>query len=148
MCTKCCLNNTFESVVICLVGNSELHATAWGSSIGATEADWLQNIGTFFILDFSTLGFLSGGALSIGSSLALGGIVVNRHLSDDGHVVGDDLSVKALQLAVLIAGPHLLSNSVQHPLGVALLPGHVPAHRDLVVLVQNLESILLTLLGG
>jgi len=168
MCTKCCLNNTFESVVICLVGNSELHATACSSSIGATEADWLQNIGTFFILDFSTLGLLSGGALSIGSSLALGGIVVNRHLSDDGHVVGDDLSVKALpfwhlgvsllvnkfallkglQLAVLIAGPHLLSNSVEHPLGVALLPGHVPADRHLVVLVQNLESILLTLLGG
>jgi len=155
-------------VIISLEGNSELHATAWSSNSGATEADWLQNIGTFFILDFSTLCLLSSGALSIGSSLALGGVVVNRDLSDDGHIIVDDLSVTALpywhlggrllvnkfalfpglQLAVLIAGPHLLSSSVQHPLGVTMLPGHIPADWHLVVLIQSLESILLTLLGG
>merc|ERR1719189_2584575 len=168
MSTKCCLKNTFESVIISLEGNSELHATAWSSNSGATEADGLQNIGTFFILDFSTLCLLSSGALSIGSSLALGGVVVNRDLSDDGHIIVDDLSVTALpywhlggtllvnkfalfpglHLAVLIAGPHLLSSSVQHPLGVTMLPGHIPADWHLVVLIQSLESILLTLLGG
>merc|ERR1719189_3205213 len=168
MSTKCCLKNTFESVIISLEGNSELHATAWSSNSGATEADRLQNIGTFFILDFSTLCLLSSGALSIGSSLTLGGIVVNSNLSDDGHIIVDDLSVTALpywhlggrllvnkfalfpglQLAVFIAGPHLLSSSVQHPLGVTMLPGHIPADRHLVVLIQSLESILLTLLGG
>jgi len=155
-------------VIICLVGSPELHAavsSSWGST---PEAGRLNSISTLFILYFTTLSLLSGGALSIGSSLALGGIVVNRDLSDDGHVVGDDgiiftlpdwhlggvgvlnqfTLLNSLELAVTVTGPHLLSNSVQHPLGVTYLLGNWLTDWHLVFLVQSLEAILETSLGG
>jgi len=155
-------------VVICLVGSTELHATgSWNTNL-TSKADRLNNISTLFILYFNTLSLLSCGALGIGSGNTLGGVVVDSHLLDDGHVVGDDCSIitlphrnlgganlvnkltllPGLQLAVLIPCPHLLSSSIQHPLGVALLPGHISTDWHLVVFVQGLESILDTLLGG
>jgi len=155
-------------VIICLVWNSELHA-AVGSSLGGTaEAGRLNNIGTFFILYLNTLSLLSGGALRVGSSLALGGVVVNRDLSDDGHVVVDDDIIltlpdwhlgrvgvlnkftlfNGLDLAVIVTVPHLLSSRVHYPLGVTYLLGHLPTDWHQVFLDEVLETILDTLLGG
>jgi len=162
------LDDAFESVIICLVGGSELHAAAESSRGGTAEAGRLNNVGTFFILYFNTLSLLSGGALRVGSSLALGGVVVNRDLSDDGHVVVDDdiiltlpdwhlggvallnkfTLLNSLELAVTVTGPHLLASSVQHPLGVTYLLGYFPTDWHLVVLEEGLETILDTLLGG
>jgi len=155
-------------MIILLVGNSELYATSRSCWVTTAKAGRLNNISTFFILNLSALTLLSGGALGIGSSNTLGGIVVDSNLSDDGHIVADDLVIStlphrhlsrvlflhqgalfpSLQLAVLIASPHFLTSSVQHPLGVTMFLCYIPTHRNLVVLIQSLESILLTLLGG
>ena len=161
------LDNTLESVIILLVRSSKLHATARSCWSGTPEAGRLHSITALFIIKIHTLGLMCGLTLSIGSSFTCGLICFYRDLSDDGHVVLDDLVVEALpdwhlggvlflyqctffpglELTVLITCPHLLSNSIQHPLGVTLLPSHVPTHRHLVVLIQNLEAVADTLLG-
>ena len=133
---------------------------------GAAEASGLDHVGAFLHLGLHA-GVLKGGlAHRVGGRGASGLASSHLHRLDagdrvgDGGIVGtgvcgygdgfgyiDQLTVlPGHLLAVLVAGPHLLSELVDNPLGVALLLGHGLANRGLVVLDKGLLAALVAFL--
>mgnify|MGYP001340361328 CR=1 FL=1 len=150
-------NDTLEPVVVGLVGDPEE---------GAAEASGLDHVGALLHLGLHA-GVLEGGlahrvggrgapglasshlhGLDAGDRVGDGGIVgtgVRGHGDGCGYI--DQLTVlPGHLLAVLVAGPHLLSELVDNPLGVALLLGHGFADRGLVVLDKGLLTALMAFL--
>ena len=159
----CCLEDALESMVVGLVGDPELHGATGAISLAAREAVGLNGVGALLEFQISAHGLRGLGAVGIGAHLTRAAVPGHIHLGKHGHGVGLDGQVGAhilghldrgghiLQLAVLkghvpavlVAVPHLLAGGVDDPLGVALLLGHLLAHRLLVVLGQGVEPLLL-----
>ena len=145
-------------MVIALVGNSELQASI---------AEWLNDISTLLVLHLCTLLPAGGHTLGVGGSLAPSVVPSQGNFIQHGHIVENGVAVLAgvdgnfrflesvdqgtffpsLQNTVFIAGPDLLTGRVQHPLGVALFPGHVLALGLLVILIQGLGAGLVAVLA-
>ena len=152
------LLNAFEPVVVCLVGNLDHH-------LG--EAEGLDDILALLELHVGALLHVVGLALGAGSSLAFGPVAGDLDLVEAGHGVVDGGQVSAGvgghfdgvryidqlavlpgdDLAVLVTGPHLLSQLVDDPLGLALLLLHGLADWLMVYLDQGLGVGLEAVLG-
>ncbi len=152
------LNDALESVVIALVGSSELQASI---------AEWFDDISTLLVLYLCTLLPAGGHTFGVSGSPAPSVVPSDGDFIQHGYVVensvavfaGPDGNFHALESVdqgaffpcflntVFIAGPDPLAGRVHHPLGVALLPGHVLALGLLVVLIQGLGAGLVAVLA-
>ena len=152
------LLNTFEPVVVGLVGYPYHHLV---------EAEGLDTILALLVLQVCALLHVGGLAVDVGNGLAFGPVAGHLNFGVAGDGVGHGGQVGAgvgghtdrvryvhqlavLQgddLAVLVAGPNLLSHLVDDPLGLAVLLLHGLADRLLVHLDQCLCAELEALLA-
>ena len=151
------LRNALEPVVVGLVGDLHHHLA---------EAEGLDDILALLVLQVCALLYIVGLTVGIGSRHALGPVAGHLDLGVAGQSVGHGrqvgtgilrhtdggLYVHQLAvlprhlLAVLVAGPHLLSKLVDDPLGVTLFLLHGLTDRLLVRLKEGLTTGLMALL--